>query len=94
MTKDELVSHAKKTFGVELNKKNKLVDLEAQVAKLEAAETDKEEPAESAGRSDPIAVKGSNGAIFPWTPNKQEEFWTFIYDKASLTKAEIKSLGL
>jgi len=34
MTKDELVSHAKKTFGVELNKKNKLVDLEAQVAKL------------------------------------------------------------
>jgi len=94
MTKDELVAHAKKTFGVELNKKNKLAELEAQVAELEAATETEEEPDVSNGRGDPIAVKGANGSVFPWTPSKHEEFWTFIYESSSLSKEEKKSLGL
>ena len=60
MKKDELVQHAKEEFGVELDKKQKLSDLEAQVEVLEKKKPVKETK-KSSGKKDPIASKGEYG---------------------------------
>tara|TARA_B100001939_G_scaffold317688_1_gene304510 strand:- start:222 stop:503 length:282 start_codon:yes stop_codon:yes gene_type:complete len=93
MKKDELVQHAKEEFGVELDKKQKLSDLEAQVEVLEKKKPVKETK-KSSGKKDPIASKGEHGKIVPWNPIHREEHWTFIYDERSLSEEEKKQLGL
>ena len=93
MKKDELVQHAKEEFGVELDKKQKLSDLEAQVEVLEKKKPVKETK-KSSGKKDPIASKGEHGKIVPWNPIHREEHWTFIYDERSLSDEEKEQLGL
>jgi hypothetical protein len=93
MKKDELVQHAKEEFGVELDKKQKLSDLEAQVEVLEKKKPVKETK-KSSGKKNPIASKGEHGKIVPWNPIHREEHWTFIYDERSLSDEEKKQLGL
>ena len=93
MKKDELVQHAKEEFGVELDKKQKLSDLEAQVEVLEKKKPVKETK-KSSGKKNPIASKGEHGKIVTWHPIHREEHWTFIYDERSLSEEEKKQLGL
>ena len=93
MKKDELVQHAKEEFGVELDKKQKLSDLEAQVEVLEKKKPVKETK-KSSSKKDPIASKGEYGKVVPWNPIHREEHWTFIYDERSLSDEEKKQLGL
>ena len=93
MKKDELVQHAKEEFGVELDKKQKLSDLEAQVEVLEKKKP-VNETKKSSGKKNPIASKGEHGKIVPWHPIHREEHWTFIYDERSLSEEEKKQLGL
>jgi len=93
MKKDELVQHAKEEFGVELDKKQKLSDLEAQVEVLEKKKPVKETK-KSSGKKNPIASKGEHGKIVPWNPIHREEHWTFIYDERSLSDEEKEQLGL
>ncbi len=93
MKKDELVQHAKEEFGVELDKKQKLSDLEAQVEVLEKKKPVKETK-KSSDKKNPIASKGEHGKIVPWNPIHREEHWTFIYDERSLSEEEKKQLGL
>lgn len=93
MNKDELVEHAKEEFGVDLNKKSKLADLEAQVQDLEKNKS-KPKKESKVGSKDPIASKGEFGKVVPWSPVHRAEFWQFIYDERSLSEEEKKSLGL
>ena len=93
MKKDEIVQHAKEKFGVELDKKQKLSDLEAQVEVLEKKKPVKETK-KSSGKKNPIASKGEFGKVVPWSPMHREEYWTFIYDERSLSDEEKKQLGL
>lgn len=95
MKKDELIKLAKEKFNVSLNPKDKLKDLEAKVASLEESNVVvEEEPVQESGKRVPIASKGEHGKIVPWNPMHREEFWTFIYDKRSLSDEEKKQLGL
>ena len=93
MNKDELVEHAKAEFGVDLDKKTKLADLEAQEEVLKKKKPQpKSEPKK--GSNDPIASKGEHGKVVPWHPAHRAEYWQFIYDERSLSEEEKKSLGL
>jgi len=94
MTKDELIKSAKEKFDVSLNPKDKLKDLEHQYASLEnSVEVDEEVVVESSS-GDPIASRSEHGKIVPWHPIHRPEFWSFVYDKGSLTDEEKKVLGL
>lgn len=93
MKKDELVKHAKEEFGVNLDKKQKLSDLEAQVEQLSKKSPVKEKKVSKTSK-DPIASKSEFGKVVPWNPNHRPEFWTFIYDERSLSEEEKKQLGL
>ena len=91
--KDEVVQHAKEKFGVTLDKKQKLDDLQAHVDKLESeSKTVKKSPTKKPKH--PICVKSEYGQVKPWNENMREEYWTFIWDKDSLTKEEQKILRL
>ena len=93
MKKDEIVKMAKEKFNVTLNPKDKLSVLEEKLKAMESKE-EKPKPKKESGKRTPIASKSEFGKVVPWHPIHREEHWTFIYDKASLTKEEIKSLGL
>jgi hypothetical protein len=93
MKKDKLVKQAKEEFGVDLDKKQKLADLEAQVESLSKKAPVKEKKV-SSNSKDPIASKSEFGKIVRWNPEHRAEFWTFIYDERSLTEEEKKQLGL
>lgn len=94
MTKDELIKSAKENFNVSLNPKDKLKDLEHQYASLENSADVKEEVVVESKSKDPIASRSQHGKVVPWHPMHRAEFWTFIYDKGSLTDEEKKVLGL
>jgi|TARA_Y100000114_G_scaffold94066_1_gene87453 hypothetical protein len=94
MKKDEVLKVAKEKFNVKLNPKEKLADL---MDKLDALENNSElveEPVQETSKRQPIASKGESGRVVRWNPLHREEYWTFIYDKRSLTKEELKKLGL
>ncbi|MDB9705162.1 hypothetical protein OAA77_00670 [Gammaproteobacteria bacterium] len=91
--KDEVVKMAKEKFNVNLDKKQKLEDLQAHVEKLEVSKVEpKKEPVKKPKH--PICVKTEYGKVKPYNENMREEFWTFVWDKASLTKEELELLGL
>ena len=94
MKKDEILKVAKEKFNVKLNPKEKLADLQHKLDTLEESSEVVEEPVQDSSRRQPIASKGESGRIVRWNPLHREEYWTFIYDKRSLTKEEIKKLGL
>jgi hypothetical protein len=94
MTKDELIKSAKENFNVSLNPKDKLKDLELQYASIESTVGVEEEVVVESNSKDPIASRGEHGKILPWSPLHRSDFWTFIYDKGSLTKEEKEKLGL
>jgi len=91
--KDEVVKMAKEKFNVNLDKKQKLEELQAHVEKLEVSEVEvKKEPVKKPKH--PVCVKTDHGMVKPYNENMREEFWTFVWDKASLTKEELELLGL
>jgi hypothetical protein len=94
MTKDELIKSAKENFNVSLNPKDKLKDLELQYASLESTVDVEEEVVVESNSKDPIASRSEHGKVVPWNPMHRSEFWSFIYDKGSLTKEEKEILGL
>jgi len=94
MKKDEVLKVAKEKFNVRLNPKEKLADLLHKLETLENNSEVVEEPVQDNSKRQPIASKGENGRVVHWNPVHREEYWTFIYDKRSLTKEEIKQLGL
>ena len=94
MKKDEVLKIAKEKFNVKLNPKEKLSDLQDKLESLVDKAEVVEEVVEKSEKRTPIASKGEHGKIVRWNPVHREEYWTFIYDKRSLTKEEIKLLGL
>jgi hypothetical protein len=94
MTKDELIKSAKENFNVSLNPKDKLKDLEQQYASIENSVEVEEEVVVESNSKDPIASRSEHGKIVPWHPKHRREFWSFVYDKGSLTKEEKEKLGL
>lgn len=94
MKKDELIKMAKEELNISLNPKDKLSILEEQVKTMKQSKKVEKKEIKKTRPKNPIASKSEYGRIVRWNPVHREEYWTFIWDEAALSKEEKEKLGL